>query len=358
MQVVLPSLFCLLVSLALTNAALAQADDVALVVTGEDAEVAGSAFESFVAVDAARRLDVAPVVPDASVGMLVSIDTDGSVVRVWRRRDGVTLERAFDARQDGYALAVVASELLEVARTGADPASVGATVVEVAPVEAEPVPEATDTTDAVDATAAADTTDAPAAVDDATLSEPGAANEDGGWRASFTPGVGVEGWLSTEGEPWIVQPTLFLEVLAGPATESWRIGGALFASALGAWSFESAGVEGTYARHDFGARLTVGGDVGPVDTRLLGHVRVGGSAVVVSASEGRNEDSVAATRAGWFVGLGLDARQPLIAGLEVFLDLSADLLPAPLRFTAGGATVVLEPSVRLGGRLGLAWRLP
>ncbi len=334
---------------ALSLAARARAQDevVALVVSGVDRDAATSAFLSFADVPARLRFDVEPVPPPDEVAMLVRIDTDAPAVRVWRRRDGVVLERRFDGPEDGYALAVVASELVEVARTGADPATVGAVVVEAEPpaatAEATPPPE-------VEAPAPE-----PEAVEEARPDPPA---EEAPWALEITPGVGVEGWLSLpRPDPWIVQPTLFVELLVG--RDGWRLGGAVFASALGGWSREDGGFEVGYARHDVGLRLGGGGDVGPIGTRLLAHLRVGASAVVGAAErEGVNDDRRDQVVPGWFVGLALDARQPLALGLELFLELGADLLPAPVRFTAFGATLIAEPTVRLGGRLGLAWRLP
>jgi len=181
--------------------------------------------------------------------------------------------------------------------------------------------------------------------------------EERAWLVAFTPGIALEGWFSIDGDPWQVQPALFVELLAGPADEAWRVGGAIFASGLGSAPFERGGFEGSYARYDLGARLTFGGDLGPVRTRLLGHVRVGGAPVVVSAQPaGENDERAEAVLGSWFVGAGIDLRQPIVEGLEAFLDLSVDFLPAPLRVTGLGAALVREPVVRPGGRLGLAWR--
>lgn len=334
--------------------ACAQDGAVALVVTGEDRAAAAAAFLTFADIPEPLRFDAPPPEPPAEVEMLVRIDTDGPFVRVWRRRDGVILERRFDAPTDGYTLAVVASELVEVARTGADPATVGAVVVEEEPAataETTPPPEV----------------ESPPEPEPAPEPEPEVAPEEVSppvgedetpWTVEFTPGVGVEAWLSLpDPDPWIVQPTLFVELLAGQ--DGWRIGGAIFASALGGWSREDAGFEVGYARHDFGLRLGGGGDVGPIGTRLLAHVRGGASVVVGSAArEEINDDRREQLVPGWFVGLSLDVRQPIALGLEIFFEVGADILPAPVRFTAFGATLVVEPSVRLGGRLGLAWRLP
>ncbi|MEZ4336387.1 MAG: hypothetical protein R3B82_07145 [Sandaracinaceae bacterium] len=339
-------------ALALAGGVRAQDEVVALVVIGADRECAANAFLSFAAVPEHLRFEAAPEVPPDEIEMLVRIDTDAPTVRVWRRRDGVTLERRFEEATDGYALAVVASELVEVARTGADPATVGAVVVEETPAataettlppEVETPPEAPPPEVVPEAVA-----DTP---------PPPAADEGAPWVVEVTPGVGVEGWLSLpEPEPWIVQPTLFVELLAGQ--EGWRFGGAIFASAAGGWSQEAGGFETRYARHEVGLRLGVGGDLGPIGTRLLAHVRGGASLVVGGAGrQGIEDDDREQLVPSGFVGLSLDLRQPIVAGLEVFLEVGADLLPAPVRFTAFGATLVVEPDVRLAGRLGLAWRI-
>lgn len=332
--------------LASASTACAQVDDVALVASGPGRASATSAFESFVPIPLANRFDVAPAEPPESIRLLVTIDTGANLVRVWRRHDGIVLERRFDVgTDDGYAIALVASELLEVARAGGDPASVGATVVALPEAVADVAQEAL-----------AEAPAGPESVGEA-AAEPRAPTPSH-LVASFAVGLGVEAWFSMGGGPWIVQPTLFLELLAGSSGEAWRVGGALFASALGGYGRDEDRVEGSYARHDFGARLSVGGDLGPIRTHLLGHARVGASAVVGAAQrEGVDDDRREATRLGWFVGLGLDLRQPLVLGLELFVDVSGDLLPAPVRFTAFGETLTAESSFRLTGRIGIAWRV-
>ena len=333
--------------LAFASPARAQVDDVALVASGPRAESVVRAFETFVEVPAERRFDEAPEEWPAAAAFAVTIDTETDAVRVWRRADEVTFERRFEGGDDdGYALALVASELLEVVRAGGDPASVGATVVEAAASSETETASETETETVEEA-----------------ASETGSETEaetpaEGGAVLEFTPGIGVEGWFSVEGDPWIVQPTIFVELLGGDAGEDWRVGGALFVSALGPYSGGDESVEASYSRSDFGVRLSAGGDAGPARTRVLGHLRIGASAIVVSAERrGINDDRRDATRAGWFVGLGLDVRQPLVEGLELFLDVSADALPAPVEVTALGAPLVTEPAFRLGGRLGVAWRI-
>jgi len=95
----------------------AQESDVALVSWGERSVVAADAFASFVGLPDERRYSTIPDPPPDGVALLVTIDTDTPLIRVWRRRDDAVLERRFDAPEDdGYALALVATELLEVAR--------------------------------------------------------------------------------------------------------------------------------------------------------------------------------------------------------------------------------------------------
>jgi hypothetical protein len=314
----------------------AQANDAALIATGARRDAVISSFTSF-APDVVT-FDAPPLEVPAAITFVVTIDSDEERARVWRRRDGVTLERRIEASDpDGYSLALVASELLEVARSGADPALLGATIV-AAP---EPV--------------ASEIVQPPRVAPPAPIVAPIAPIASAASLA-LTIGLGAEAWLGLEeGSPWIVQGALFVELLARATADVW-LGGALFASGLGENTFDTNGAEGSFARHDFGARVTIAGDAGPVHTRLLAHVRVGGSAVVGSAV--RADERRSETVAAWFVGLGFEVRQPLIEGLELWLELAADLVPAPVRFTVLGAAWITEAPARLAGRLGAAWRLP
>ncbi|MBX3273455.1 MAG: hypothetical protein KF729_24540 [Sandaracinaceae bacterium] len=316
-------------------------DAVALVTRGARAAEAAGAFATFVALDAARRFDEAPPTIPADVDWLVTIDTvdaDAPLVRVWSRRTGVTLERRFEAQEDGYALAVVAAELLEVARTGADPRSVGATV-EPAPPAPDPAPDPAPEPPAQPAPAPTtrEARSAPAAL-------------------AVTVGVGAEVWgAASAGGPWLAQPALFVELVGRPDGEGWVVGGALYASGLGAYAATSEGLDVRYARYEVGARISVGGELGPARTRLLGHARAGAAAVVASASRADGTQGGEHARAGWHLGVSLEGRQPLVAGLELTLELGADVLPAPVTLVADGARVLAEGPVRVGGRLGLAW---
>lgn len=317
-----------LVSIASLAPSLALAQgDVGLVASGERRAEVAEAFESFVA--DAQRFEAPPEPVPGAILFLVAIDEQS--VRVWRRRDNVTLERRLPAAEsEGYALALVASELLEVARAGTDPAAVGATIVE-APEPPPPPPEPPP----------------PVASPASIEARPSAA---------FTIGLGVEAWAGVEERtPWLVQGSAFVELLLRPSGEDWLAGAGIFVSTLGVWTNESNGIEGTYARHDVGLRATIAGDVGPVGTRLLAHARGGGSAVVGSGvhETERNDATVGA----WFVGISVEARQPLVLGLEVWLELGADVFPAPVRFTAFGDTLLREPPVRVAARLGLDWRV-
>ena len=112
-------------------------DDVAVSVSGPDAEPVAEAFAGLVTVADDRRLiDAAPTLvatleSDDELAFVVSIDTDEDVARVFRRADGARFERRFEATaEDSYAFALVAAELLEVARTGADPVEVGLAAAE------------------------------------------------------------------------------------------------------------------------------------------------------------------------------------------------------------------------------------
>jgi hypothetical protein len=321
--------------LAPAASATAQANDVALVVSGSHAASTAEAFGTFVPISPDRRFDRALGEPPSDIAWLVTIDTDTGVVSVWRRRDRALLERRFQGDEDdGYALALVAAELLEVARSGSDPSAVGATLV-VEPTVSEEEPERAEEI----------RPDAPAAE---AIAPP--------LRLSATIGAGVEAWFSVERDtPWIVQPTIFVEV-SGLARDGWILAAALTASGLGAWSRDTSELRGTYQRHDFGARFSFGGDVGPLRTRLMAHARAGASLVSGSAERAANGERGEAIRAGWFLGLALEARQPLIAGLEVWLELGMDGLPAPVRFLAFGETLLAEAPLRLTGDLGLAWR--
>lgn len=321
----------------------AQEGDVALVASGQGGAAAADAFASFVGLPSERRYTEAPDPTPEGVTLLVTIDTDTPLVRVWRRRDDAVLERRFEvAEDDGYALALVATELLEVARSGADPETVGATIT-------------TSTPEARDAAAVRAADEAPA--------EPAPESTEGSApRAlafALTVGASVEAWLSGDaGSPWLVQPALFLELVATPPGERWVIGGGVFASGLGAFDTQdqAATVVGRYQRYDVGLRLSFGGDVGPVRTRLMAHLRGGGAVVVGRGTREPSGERAEALRGGWSLGISGEARQPLVEGLEVTLELGLDVLPAPVVYSAFGEPLLVESTLRLAGRLGLAWR--
>jgi hypothetical protein len=286
---------------------------------------------------------------DAELGYVILIDTDADVVWVLRRADGARFQKRFEASaEDSYALALVAAELLEVARSGGDPVALGLTgetdVGEgVESSESAAVEEVT-------ADARPSASPDPAPLD----SPPEPAKE----QTAFTLGVGAEVW-GTFGEeaPWLVEPSLFFDVVTRVGS-TLRIGGGVFVSGFGRFDGETADAFVTYSRYDIGARGSLGFDTGPFATRLLVHVRVGGSVVV---GDGRTSSLTTQETAhesveAFFAGLSLEGRQPLVLGLELFLDLYLDVLPAPVAFVAFGGTPVAEGSVRLGGRAGFCWR--
>src|SRR5690606_8909506 len=145
-----------------------------------------------------------------------------------RRRDESTFERGVSLPDpDGYALALVASELLELARSGVDPARVGASPSEAPPALAPVVAEAAPVEAPVEA--------AP----EEALIEPA--------RLAFTAGLGAEAWLGTDaGSPWLVQGVAFVELLGRPSSDGWLVGGALLVSTLGSWSTEANDIEGSF----------------------------------------------------------------------------------------------------------------
>lgn len=341
-------------------AAEAQTSDVALVSSGERAQVAADAFVRFVALPNDRRYAAMPNPRPAAVAFVVTLETDVPLVRVWRRRDGAVLERRFDdSHEDGYAIAFVAAELLEVARTGGDPASIGATVA-ARPPSAELATEPTARDSMLDNDRASSRAEVAASGTGAseanrrTAPEPERSAQRP--RLDVTLGLGAEAWLGVEERaPWMVQPALFIDLAGSLGGEPWLLSGALLVSGLGSFSRQENGVEGRYQRYDVALRVGLGGDLGEADTRLLGHVRAGASAVVGRAEQAAAE-SAEVTRPGWFIGASLEGRQPLWEGLELTAEVSADVLPAPVTFTAFGQPLVEESLLRFAARLGLAWR--
>lgn len=314
-------------------------DDVGLV---ERREAADQAFLELLPIPDARRFDDLDAARAAEVAYVVDLRGRDGVVRVWRRSDRATLERRLEEPDpDGYALAVMGSELLEVAREGSM-----ADVVEVddAPVEQAPAEAVGD--------------EAPEATSEEPIEAPvDASSEDG---LAFTGGAALEAWGSpVERGAWQLQPAIALELAWLPGDAGWQLAVGLFAAGVGQTAAEVGRLEGRYQRFDLGARLTAGAELAPGMTWLLGHVRVGGAAVL-----GRVEDETVANGAegsatvpAFFVGAAIEARQPLFEGLQLTLEVGADALVEPVRFEANGQLLVREGPVRLSARLGLAYRV-
>lgn len=326
--------------------AAAQTADVGLIA---DRDSADEAFLHFVPVpDEHRFAGMEDARHDAAVAFVVDLQGADGVVRIWRRSDRATLERRLEGPDpEGYALAVMGSELLEVARAGS--------MVEVVSVD-PPAPEEAAEPPAPEA-ARPEPPSAPEGPDPEAPAE--AAGAPG--PVSFTVGAALEGWFSSEtGGPWLVQPALAFELGYSPPGEDWQLGVGLFGAGLGQLDRRVGDVELHYQRYDAGVRLTVGGAFGPVGTRLFGHARLGASAVVGRAEDEGEDDNPregSRTLAGGFVGPSLEARQPIVEGLELTLELGVDVLIEPVRFLADSVTLVVESPLRLSGRLGLAYRV-
>lgn len=356
------------------------ADEVAFAAFGSHAGPVGDAFSGLVP-DAASVTDVAAAETDPLLDYVIAVDTDGGVVQIFRRSDGARFERSFEAEaEDSYALALVAAELLEVAQSGADPialglASTGALVGASGSERSEgPTRDGEGEGSGEDGagTGVADSdpeaeqgadqsTDAEANGSSGSQEEEPAGGDSSATAAAptFSVGVGVEAWTGFEEQsPWLIQPTVFFDVL-------WRVGSTLlvgagvYGSGFGSYGATTSRATLDYRRYDAGARLTAAFDAGGAATRLLGHVRGGGGVVVGEGRTlgGTNEETRSESVGSWFVGLGVEARQPLVAGLELYLEVSADVLPAPTTFIAFGETLAKESPLRLAGRLGLGWRI-
>lgn len=328
------ALILALLSLPLT--AVAQEGDVGLIEQGESAD---RAFLELLPIPTERRYaELEAARGDDSVAFVVDLRGADGIVRVWRRSDRATLERRLpEPDADGYALAVMGSELLEVARAGST-----AEVVEVddTPLE-EPEP-------------AAAATEEPALTEEA--SEP-APEGDG---VAFTGGVAFEAWGSpVERGAWQLQPALALELAWLPGNAGWQLALGLEVAGLGQTAASVGTFDGVYQRYDFGGRLTAGGELGDGLPWLLGHVRIGGAAVLGRAEDDTmgNEAEGSQTVGAFFVGAAFEARQPLVEGLQLTLALGIDALVDPVRFEAGGQLLVREGPVRLSARLGLAYRV-
>ncbi len=334
----------------------AQAGDVGVVV---DEEVRDRAFLELLDVPPERRFtDVEVARRDPSLGFVVDLRVREGVARVWRRSDHATLERRLaEPDAEGYAVAVVASELLEVARAGST-----AEVVSIDPPTdplSQPSAGAAPDGDADPATdgPAEPTPPEPAAT--ATESPPLAGEEGGDVsdRLAFTAVAAFEAWAMPDG-PWQLQPALALELAWIGAGQDWQLSVGLFGAGGGQSDREVSRVEGRYNRVDGGLRVGIGGWVGPARTRLLAHARGGASAVIMHAEEeGNARRRASTTQAGGFVGASVEVRQPLDFGLEVSLELGVDAIVEPLVFQASGVTLLREGPVRLSGRLGVAYRV-
>lgn len=359
------------------------ADEVAFVAFGSHANPVGEAFSGLVP-DADAVTNVATAEEDPRFGYVIAVDTDGGVVQIYRRSDGARFERSFEAEaEDSYALALVAAELLEVAQSGADPVALGLASTG-ALVGASGTGSSEDPTrdgqggeggesgedgggpgeaDGDPAAEAGPPQETEAGADGTSGSQeepsaPGTASTDSG-AATFSGGAGIEAWTGLEsGSPWLVQPTVFFDVL-------WRVGrtvlvgAGVYASGFGSYGAATSRATLDYRRYDVGARVTGAFDVSRAGPRLLGHVRGGGGVVVGEGRTvgGTNEETRSESVGSWFIGLGVEARQPLVAGLELYLEVTVDVLPAPTTFIAFGETLAEESPLRLAGRLGLGWRI-
>ncbi|MBW2462129.1 MAG: hypothetical protein JRH11_10820 [Deltaproteobacteria bacterium] len=355
------------------------ADEVAFVAFGSHANPVGEALSGLVP-DAASVTNVAAAEVDPLLDYVIAVDTDAGVVQIYRRSDGARFERRFETEaEDSYALALVAAELLEVAQSGADPtvlglASTGALVgASGTGRSADPTRDAASEGSTDDGGGAGDADGDPGAergapqdtearADGPSGSEvppgPGKSSTDSG-AAAFSVGAGIEAWTGLEEQsPWLAQPTVFFDVL-------WRVGSTLlvgagvFGSGFGSYGATTSRATLDYRRYDVGARVTGAFDVSRAGPRLLGHVRGGGGVVVGEGRTlgGTNEETRSESVGSWFIGLGVEARQPLVAGLELYLEVTVDILPAPTSFIAFGESLADEGPLRLAGRLGLGWRI-
>jgi hypothetical protein len=344
--------------------------DVALFTSGAAGSAVSEAFAGLVPLPAERRIDgfddaeLRAAENDETLGYVVTIATDRDLVQVLRRADGARFERRFVMDADNaYAMALVATELLEVARSGGDPATLGlVATTSVEGTEESVTGDHEGDRENVARSRAEETEDRPEDGEENGGSDTGdgelvdAPSASGSSHWSLTMGAHAELWTSpSDHTPWLLQPGLFVEVLLHTGT--LLLGVSIEASGVGAYEGVGADAAAIYRRYDVGGRVSAGFDVGPAATRLLLHFRGGGSVVTadgrtttLAMQEKRNES----TGASYF-GLGVSARQPIVAGLSIHLTLGADLLPAPVQLLTFGETVVGEGSLRLLAQLGACW---
>lgn len=303
---------------------------VGILVLGEGAAEVAETLSALLEEPPVRWVGRPPDDVVTAVAFVVTIDTDAARVEVRAFSSGSTLERRMDGPQDGYALALIAAELLELARSGADPSTLSAAAVQ----PPEGLPRAL-------RRAELPTLDA-------------APSRDALLALTFAAGLHV--WGGWEGSGIVLaQPTIIAELLVHLEGAPWSVGGAIALAGLGTFTRQGDAALGRYGRHEVAVRLSAGSEVGSLGTQVLAYLGLGVAAVSGSGTLPSSGREVERWSDGWSVGGALEIRQPLYEGLVLALELGVDALPAPIRFTALGEPLLVEPSARLGGRLWVGW---
>ncbi len=334
-----------------------ESEAVALFTSGTAGSAVSEAFVGLVPLPDEHRVDgfdaqrLRAAESDDALGYVISIATDLDLVQVLRRSDGARFERRFavDA-EDAYAMALVAAELLEVAKSGGDPEVLG--LVATASVAGE-TPNGTTPSEGDES---APTEEASAEDGERATEDEAGAGQSAKRSWMLTLGAHAELWGSpAQAGVWLVQPGLFTDMLF--RVGSLLVGGGLIASGFGGYGGRTEDVAATYRRYDLGGRVSVGVDVGALATRLLFHLRAGGSVVTadgrtitLATQQTRSESTGTA-----FLGFAIEARQPLVSGLSLHLSLGLDGLLSPVKVIAFEEVVATEGSLRLVAQLGICW---
>ncbi|MBI5490256.1 MAG: hypothetical protein HY905_23170 [Deltaproteobacteria bacterium] len=302
---------------------------IAVVATGSADEAAAAEFAGILDQAVTRRHPEAPRNTDAVMRQagaewpepyVVVFDVERAVVRVLRPEDGMVLYRPLDppvARQEPYAVALAAAELLDLAAT--------TPLAEAAAVAPPPA------------------TERRAEVPRWAL----------GVVAGGTSVVGLGGELA------VIQPSFGVEVLLDRRRGPWF--GALSLQA-GVWSFQERSVAGAAGgdaaavelqRHDLVLDAALGRGIGPAALLLSVELGFAFSSYTVRNSSARRVDD-ALQVAGW-LGVAVAVRLDVGAGFFVQTGTGLAWSPDAESFRIGSVPVFDAGDVQLRGSLMLGW---
>lgn len=275
--------------------------------------------------------------PDVAFGAIVALDVRRIFVVIPSQQR--TLERVLPAEvssEDGYAVALAASELLELAQWGHD-AEPSPSLDDEAPPTATPPP--------------AEEPDLEAPVHD----EP---------RVRYGISIGAQGWVGVplelaEVDGRIAFEATFMRLDWGGAHPFAEIAVAGLGRDTKRSVVAGAPFELSYAREELGVRFGLGYawrrlEMRPFAALALEWVRVRATSRAAEATKVSGSDD----RAAAAFGLGLEARVNLGDHFFVAASLAAEALLGRTPYGALGERVLEEPWGRVIGRLGLGVQFP